>query len=247
MPQDVTAVMPWLQRAPAAAAAARVFAIPHAGCGTGVFAAWPHEYAGVEFLPVELPGRLSRFGERPPATLQELATQMIAGLAPLLDRPFAFFGHCWSALLAYEITVQLQQRAGLPDAARLVVSSQVAPQDGPVGRMLGMDDAALAADLAETIRDLGNEPHPELVAIYTGVLRTDVEMSRRYVVPDPVRLTCPVTAIGWSDDTEVAPAAMAGWAACGATAFPVLPGRHHRFADAPAELFRLLSADLAAA
>lgn len=246
MSQDVTVSSPWLQRAPSASAAGRVFAIPHAGCGTGVFATWPHEQAGVEFLPVELPGRLARFGERPPDTLDELATAMITGLAPFLDRPFAFFGHCWSALLAYEAAAQLQC-GDLPDAAGLFVSSQVPPQDGPVGRMLGMDDGELAADLAETIRDLGNEPHPELVEIYTGVLRADVEMSRRYVVPDPVRLMCPVTAIGWSDDVEVAPERMAGWADCGDTTFTVLPGRHQRFADGPAELFPVLCAGLSPA
>jgi surfactin synthase thioesterase subunit len=244
MTQDVTVSTPWLQRTPSATAAARVFAIPHAGCGTGVFAAWPQERSGVEYLPVELPGRLPRFGERPPPTLGELATDLVTGLAPFLDRPFAFFGHCWSALLAYEATARLQQRADLPDATALYVSSQVAPQDGPVSRMLAMDDTELAADLAATIRDLGNDPHPELIAIYTAVLRADVELSRHYTVPHPTRLTCPLTAIGWSDDTEVAPDRMTGWSACGDTTFTVLPGRHQRFADGPEELFPILAAPL---
>jgi surfactin synthase thioesterase subunit len=231
---------PWLQRAPSPTAASRIFCIPHAGCGTGIFGSWPPDLDGVEFLPVELPGRISRFGEAMPRTFAELAAVMIGGLAPYLDVPYAFFGHCWSALAAYEATTQLE-RSSLPGPARLFVSSQVAPQDGPVSRMLAMDDTELAVELAAMIRDQGQEPHQELVAVYVRVLRADVEVSRHYVVPQPVRSICPVTAIGWSDDAEVRPAEMNGWAACGDTEFQVFPGRHHRFMDAPAELLERLA------
>ncbi len=165
---------------------------------------------------------------------------MIDALAPFFDVPFTFFGHCWSALAAYEATVQLE-RAGPVKPARLVVSSQVAPQDGPVGRMLGMDDAEMAEEIGTTIRALGGQPHPELVALYTGVLRADVDASRRYVVPDPVRVSCPITAVGWTDDSEVEPGQMKGWPVCGETEFAVLGGRHHRFIDAPPELLGILA------
>lgn len=233
----------WLQREPSPAAVARVFCVPHAGCGTGVFRNWPEEQNLVEFLPVELPGRLSRFGETMPATFEELAQDMIAGLGRYLDVPFAFFGHCWSALVAYEVTAQLQ-RAGGPEATQLFVSSQLAPQDGPVGRMLGMNEAELAVELEAMIREQGSTPHPELVAIYLKVLRADVEISRRYVMSAPLRLTCPITAIGWTEDGEVPPGQMAGWPACGDTAFEVFTGGHHRFVDAPPELLKTLSAGM---
>jgi surfactin synthase thioesterase subunit len=156
--------------------------------------------------------------------------------------PFAFFGHCWSALAAYEATVQLERAGRKP--AHLFVSSQVAPQDGPVSRMLEMDQAELSVELEATIRDLGNTPHPELVAIYLKVLRDDVEVSRRYRVPHPVPLACPVTAFGWNADQEVRPEAMNGWTACGETRFATFPGRHHEFTEAPAALLNALCADL---
>jgi surfactin synthase thioesterase subunit len=245
MSRPGTGATAWLQGVPSAEAAGRVFCIPHAGCGASIFGHWPAKQGSVEFLPVELPGRLTRFGEPMPETFQHLAAAMIADLGPYLDVPFAFFGHCWSALVAYEATAQLQ-RAGGPMPTRLFVSSQVAPQDGPVGRMLGMRDAELGEELEATIRAQGNRPHPELVAIYVNVLRTDIEMSRRYVVPDPLRLSCPITAIGWTDDTEVRPAQMTGWTACGETTFEVFPGRHHRFIDAPPELLITLRLGLAA-
>ena len=233
----------WLPRPPSAAAAGRVFCIPYAGCGAGLFRGWPRRQGGVEFLPVELPGRETRLGEPVMDTFPELAKAMIEALEPYLDVPFAFFGHCWSAMPAYEVTAVLQARGG-PMPARLFVSSQVAPQDGPTGRMLTMDEAAMAEELSATIRDLGGVPHPELVALYVEVLRADIEMIRRYVVPEPPRLSCPITAIGWTDDEEVSPAQMSGWSACGDTTFEVFRGPHRRFLTAPPELLATLRAGL---
>lgn len=229
----------WLARTPAAAAHARLFLIPYAGCGAGLFRNWPKEWASVELLPVELPGRETRLAEPVAGTFQELAAAMIDALGPYFDVPFAFFGHCWSALAAYEATAQLE-RSGAPEPARLFVSSQVAPQDGPVGRMLSMNDAEMAQELETTIQALGGQPHPDLISIYVNVLRADVDTSRRYVVPDPVRVSCPITAIGWTDDSEVDPEQMKGWPVCGETEFVVLTGRHHRFIDAPPELLDVL-------
>ncbi|MER7455845.1 thioesterase domain-containing protein [Micromonospora sp. NPDC126480] len=224
----------WLQRRPAAAPAGRVFCIPQAGSGTTVFDNWPAERAGVEFLPVELPGRLSRFTEAPPDTLEDLAAAMIDGLEPYLRVPFAFFGHCWSAILAYEVTRRLE-RAG-HEPARLFVSSEVPPQAGPAGRMLDMDADELAAEVAATVRDIGRKPHPELVDLYVRILRSDIELRRNYQAPEPIRLSCPITVFGWRDDPEYPPGSLAGWAECGNATFIQLPGRHNEFNAAPADL-----------
>ncbi len=233
----------WLPRKPSPTAAGRVFCLPHAGYGAAVFGSWPERLRGVEFLPVELPGRLTRFTETMPGSFGELAHDMIDGLGSYFDVPFAFFGHCWSGLIAYDVTVQLEA-AGGPSPTHLYVSSQVAPQDGPAGRMLDMDDADLAAELESTIRGQGKEPHRELVAVYLAMLRADVELNRRYVVPEPRRVTCPITAIGWTDDDEVRPDRMTGWSACGDTTFELFEGRHERFLDAPPELLETLCAGI---
>ncbi|MEV4706168.1 thioesterase domain-containing protein [Actinoplanes sp. NPDC049316] len=230
----------WLPREPSRVAAGRVFCIPQAGYGSGVYAAWPAQRDGVEFLPVELPGRMTRFGEAMPESFALLVRDLAFALAPYLDVPYAFFGHCWSAHVAYEATARIEAVGG-PPAARLFVSSQVAPQDGPYGRMLDMTDADLTRELEETVRAQGNTPYPDLVALYLRVLRGDVELARRYVVPEPVRVACPITAIGWSGDTEVGPGLMTGWPACGDTTFTVFDGPHLRFAEAPPELLDTLS------
>jgi surfactin synthase thioesterase subunit len=239
----VTGRTPWLPRMPSATASGRVFCIPYAGCGAGMFRGWPREQNSVEFLPVEIPGRETRLAEPSAETFQELAAGMADGLGPYLDVPFAFFGHCWSAHAAYEATAELQRRS-LPMPARLFVSSQVAPQEGPSGRLLDMDDAQLAAEIEVTIRALGGRPQPELVSIYVNVLRADVSVSRRYVLSELVELSCPITAIGWTDDSEVRPEEMMKWSECGNATFEVLAGAHRRFIDAPPELLETLCAGL---
>jgi surfactin synthase thioesterase subunit len=242
-PERAAVRTPWLPRPASTGATGRVFCIPYAGCGAGLFRNWPRERESVEFLPVELPGRETRLREPIPPTFEDLAAAMIDGIRTYLDVPFAIFGHCWSALLAYEVAVQLQ-RAGPAVPERLFVSSSVPPQDGPVSRLLDVSDEVLAKELEGTIRALGGQPHPGLVAMYVDVLRADVTVGGRYVVPQPVRLSGPITAIGWTDDAEVDPVQMTGWRECGETTFAVYPGRHHRFVDAPPELLSVLRSGL---
>jgi len=232
----------WLQRGASSEAAGRVFCVPHAGSGTSAFDNWPTSRDRVEFLPIELPGRLSRYTERPPQSLTDLAAAVITGLRPYLDVPFAFFGHCWSAILAYEVTHQLEHAGRTP--ARLYVSAEVPPQDGPQGRMLDMDEAELTAEVVTSIRDVGKNPHPELVSIYVGILRDDIELRRGYTAASPLRLACPITAISWREDREYPPHRMAGWAECGDTTFEVFSGHHERFRAAPAELLDTICAGL---
>jgi surfactin synthase thioesterase subunit len=206
---------------------------------------WPRQQNGVEFLPLELPGHETRFAEPNFATYQELAKIMAAGLEQYLDAPYGFFGHCGSALAAYEVSAELS-RAGYPVPANVFVSSEVAPQDGPYGRFLTMSDAELGVELESLIRNLGGTPSAELISLYLEVLRADVDTNKRYVMPEPFRLPCPVTAIGWTEDNEIPFSMMRGWRECGDTRFELLEGRHHRFIEAPPELLAVLCSGLEA-
>jgi len=224
----------WLQRTPAPDAAGRVFCIPQAGCGTSVFGRWPERLRGIEFLPVELPGRLSRFGQPMPPTFQALAEVMLTGLRPYLDVPFAFFGHCWSAIAAYEATA-LAERGGRA-VTRLFVSSDLPPHEPRTNAMSTMTEGELGVEVAKMIRVLGKEPHPDLMAIYVKILRDDMAVRSRYVAPEPLRLATPITAFGWTDDEEIRPDQMNNWADCGEVKLEILPGDHNGFSAAPPEM-----------
>lgn len=227
----------WLRREPDPRARGRIFCIPQAGSGSNVFDRWPEQLDGVDLLPLELPGRLSRFAAPVPDSFGALAETMVEALTPWLDRPFAFFGHCWSAIAAYEVTVQLE-RSGRPPA-HLYVSSEAPPHWGPFGRMLQLSDEALDHEIVATVQGMGKTPHPELVALYRKVLRHDIELRRRYP-PTQVVLAAPITAYAWADDTEYDEHHLAAWAACGTVEVITFPGPHNTFTDAPPALLHHL-------
>ena len=247
-PPEVSAAVrrKWFLREPSPESAARIFCLPYSGCGASMYRQWPRFLGEVEIVPIQPPGRENRLREDPYATYEELADDLVEVLRPHLNRPFAFFGHCGSALPGYETAVRLMER-GYPAPARLFVSSQVAPHQGPAGRFLEMSDAELGEEVRELIVRLGGKPLPSLVEMSLGILRADVEANKRYRPAEPVRLASPITALGWSGDTEVDHRLMAGWADCGDTSFEVLEGAHYRFMDAPERLMDLLVAGMTSA
>jgi surfactin synthase thioesterase subunit len=230
--------------APSPTARARVFLVPYSGCGASVYRRWPRERNGVEYCAVQPPGREHRLREPSYRTFGELAEELCRDLAPYLDRPYALFGHCASALPAYQTVVELA-RAGLPAPARLYVSSQVAPQDGPVSRFLSMSDAELIVELRQLMAEMGAEPLPGMLELHVKVLRADLEAHRRFVVPEPAAVSCPITAIGWAEDEDIPADRMDGWPRCGDTTDVLLPGRPDRFVVAPDDLLDLIEVGLA--
>jgi surfactin synthase thioesterase subunit len=204
---------------------------------------WPQFIGDLEICPVQLPGRENRMREDPPYTYQDMAVALAEGLLPYLDRPFAFFGHCASALPGYATALRLAAR-GYPVPARVFVSSQVAPHQGPHGRFLHMTDEELREEIRELIVRAGGNPLPTLVDLSLEILRADIEVNKRYRLDEPARLPCPVTAIGWRQDAEVDPALMAGWADCGETVFRRLDGEHYTFMAAPQELLDVFLLDM---
>jgi surfactin synthase thioesterase subunit len=233
---DLPALLPV---APSPDAGARIFLIPYSGCGASAYRRWPTARNGVEYCRLQPPGREKRIREPSFLTYVQLAEEICQVLAPYLDRPYSFFGHCGSALAAYEASVHLQ-RSGLRAPACLFVSSQVAPQDGPAGRFLAMTDAELLEELAEMTKAMGGTPVPALLQLYVDILRSDLEANKRYIVPDPVRLRCPITAIAWSECADLPAARMSGWSRCGRTENVLLRGGHHRFLDGGSDLLDVL-------
>lgn len=233
----------WFPRAPLAHASARLFCIPYSGCGASMYRRWPETHDGIDVCRIQPPGRENRFREPILRTYQELAAAIADAVEPHLDVPYGFFGHCGSALAAYEATAELERRGG-PTAAALFISSQVAPQDGPTGRWLTMSRPELDEELTKLTLASGGTPVPELSDLYLDVLEEDIAVNKRYVMPDPQRLKAPITTIGWLEDIEVDHRHMSGWAACGSTRAVLLEGPHQRFTEGPPELFGVFAADL---
>jgi|SRR5450755_849336 surfactin synthase thioesterase subunit len=237
----------WLLRKPDPEADARLFCFPYSGCGATMYQEWPRRIGVIDVCLVQPPGRQNRLREPHYETYEQLAAALIDFLPPYLDKPFAFFGHCGGALPGVEVALQLAA-AGLPVPRRLFVSSQVAPHDGPYGRLLGMGRAELADELGGLFTRLGGQPTGSLFELGLDLLVKDIEANKRYRRPAPPQLPCGITVIGWTDDREIPMPLMGGWRKLSEDCrYALLDGDHFEFLSAPDALCAEITLDLTGA
>ncbi|WP_431045654.1 thioesterase II family protein [Streptomyces sp. P1-3] len=240
----------WLLPLPAKPdARLRLYCFPHAGGGIAPYARWaaglPH---AVEVVGVQLPGRENRIGEPFAIRVQDIADPLCEALArhhPHL--PFAFFGHCAGALLAYECAQALNRaQTRLPVA--LLASAAPAPSrwDGP-RMMYGLDET----DPLEAYRRLGGIPSdvaddPELAELIRDILRADARLYGGHTSAAVHPLPLPITTFTAEHDTLVTPAQAPYWQQH--TVLPlrsyVHPGGHFSVLKQPPPLLGDLAAEL---
>lgn len=206
----------WFQPVePDPAADIRLFLFPHAGSGAIIYRDW----AGLlsdDIAPqaVTLPGRHDRREEMTYAEWDPLLDALYeAVLDSLDDRPFALFGHCLGAQLAYRLAVRMDQDD--VDAPVLIGMSGWAPQGffTPTEEQANMPEA----EMVGWIKKLGSFPaavydNPEMLALVIPALRADLSIAAQYV-DDGSRVSCPLVSYGGrSDPLMEDPDAMASWA-----------------------------------
>jgi medium-chain acyl-[acyl-carrier-protein] hydrolase len=224
----------------------RLFCFPYAGGGALVFRNWSDGLpADVEVCPVQLPGRGTRLMEHPFTQLPPLVAALAQALSPLLDKPFAFFGHSLGALVSFELARQLRRQYGV-HPVRLFVSAGRAPQiphRGPPIHILPEKEF-----LAE-LRRLNGTPselldHKELMVIMLPLLRADFAVYETYVYSSEPPLNCPISAFGGLQDRKVNNSDLEAWRAQTNISFSLrmFPGDHF-FLKQPL-LLRVLSQEL---
>lgn len=204
---------PWIDYARSAGGASlRLFCLPHAGGGAGSYRDWVARLAPeIEVLPVQLPGRETRFFERPFTSIETLLAALSDGLRPFSDRPFAFFGHSLGALIAFELVRCLQSDGIVP--VHLFVSGYGAPHlTVKLPPMHHLDDA----EFVTALQDLGTMPtavleNEELLILLLPLLRADFAIYERYQFQPGDPLDCPITILGGKADALVPPEMLAPW------------------------------------
>jgi len=150
---------------------------------------------------VELPGRGARIDEPAFRQMDALADTLCDVLQPLLDLPFAFFGHSMGAYVAYALARQLTDARG-QTATHLFVSGAAAPDRAPRHPPL---HSLPERDLIGALNALGGTPasvlaRDELVAALLPTIRADLMLAETYVAPRSARLPCAITAFGGTSD-----------------------------------------------
>ena len=226
----------------------RLFCLPYAGGGASIFRTWPDGLpADVEVCPIQLPGRGTRLMERPFTQLSPLVEALAQALVPLLDKPFAFFGHSLGALVSFELARHLRSLYGVCPV-RLIVSAGRAPQfphrDRPIHTCPETEFLAQLHRLNGTPRELLE--HAELMEIVLPVLRADFALYETYVYSNGPPLSCPISAFGGLQDRRISHSDLDGWRDQTSDSFSLrmFPGDHFFLNTTQPLLVRVISQEL---
>ncbi len=201
----------------------------------------------VEVCPVQLPGRGTRLMEPPYSRLSLLVEALIQALLPLLDKPFALFGHSLGSLVSFELARQIWANHQVRPV-RLFVSAGPAPQ--VPRRNSPIHDLPEKEFMAE-LRRLNGIPaellsNKELMDIVLPSLRADFALfeSYRYLSGPP--LNCPISTFGGLSDQRINHDDLEAWRDQTTASFTIrmFPGDHFFLKSTQPLLLRALSQEL---
>lgn len=226
----------------------RLFCFPYAGGSALIYRQWADYLPPqVGVCPVQLPGRGHRLREVPLSRMTPLVAIVAQEIRPLLNSPFAFFGHSMGATIAFEIA-RLLRRDGGPQPSHLFVSGRSAPQlpqtDLPTYNLP-------EPELIEDLRRLNGTPpevfnEPDMLKMMLPMIRADFEVIQTYTYVEEPALDCPITVYGGLQDQEVKRESLDAWSAqttapCGVRLFP---GDHFFINETRELLLQTLTRDL---
>jgi medium-chain acyl-[acyl-carrier-protein] hydrolase len=233
---------------PASRPGLRLFCFPYAGGGAHIFGAWPKGLPEeVEVYAAHLPGRGTRLRENAFTDLTQMVKAVGEAIIPLLDMPFAFFGHSMGAILSFELTRYLRQKCNILPV-HLLVSGRRAPQiqsTEPITYNLP------ESQFYEKLRTLNGTTaevleHPELMELMLPLLRADFSVVETYAYLPDTPLDCSIMAFGGLQDYKVGRKFLEAWQEQTTSKFTLrmLPGDHFFLNTSQQLLLRLLSTEL---
>ncbi|MFI8931229.1 thioesterase II family protein [Streptomyces sp. NPDC053474] len=233
----------WLRRPqPRPAARTTLVCFPHAGGTASFFTPWaPLLPQHVELVALQYPGRQDRLGERPIATMADLANAVAEVLRTGIraDRELILFGHSMGAALAWETALRLEAGTG-PAPRRLFVSGH----EGPSRKRRGTVHLLPEEQFVGKMKELGGtDPRlldePELREMVLPAVRADYRLIETYRPDLGARLRCPIGVFTGDQDSEVTTRDAEAWreASLGGDFFTrVFPGDHFYLADHAARI-----------
>lgn len=219
----------WFRRVPPSSAAVRLFCFPYAGGSARMFREW-HDWCGpeVEVVAIELPGR--GFHSRSPLidNMSSMIERLLPALDPLLDKPFALFGHSMGALISFELSRTLRA-SGRKAPLHLFASGMRAPHLWTGYQIHTLPDR----QFVEALRKLNGTPaeildDSSLLEMFIPILRADLRLSETYRYTLAPRLQHPITVFSGLNDITSPPEQLQEWQrhTRGGCALRLLEGDH---------------------
>ena len=220
----------------------RLFCFPHAGGGSAIYVRFKR-HLPFDIVPVLLPGRDRRLSERPFTLMAPLVDAIAEAIKPILDAPFAFFGHSMGALLAYEVACRLRDN-GSPLPSHLLVSSRRAPHipdsEPPCSRL---PDRRFIDTLQQRYNALPQVVvnDPELLKVFLPILRADYTMLDNWRHRPAPPLPCSIHCFAGTNE-RTSPADLEAWSRHTTKTFALtrIPGGHFYFVTDPKPLLQAI-------
>lgn len=217
----------------------RLFCFPYGGGGALIYRDWQRDLPDfIEVCPIQLPGREDRMDEQPIGNIQVLIDSLITNLQSEMTIPFAFFGHSFGSLIAFELTRALRKR-NLPMPIHIFSSAFPDPRvptkslDTLLMQLKTVDidlldistESAIASLSDEKLKKLSNIfsengiadygdhlMNKEVIKVLLPVFMGDMGIVKSYHYQNEQPLDLPITVFVGTRDTWVAPEDHLGWA-----------------------------------
>lgn len=193
--------------------ALRLFCFSYAGGGASTYLRWrPHFPKYVDICAVQPPGREDRISETPINDIPTLVKAIADAITPFVRIPFAFFGHCNGALIAFELARELRRRQNvLPK--HMFVSSFRSPELTNSNRVL---HSLPRSEFVTHLKTYGGMPeeilgNDNIVTSLMPTLRADFQLHENYEYIEEEKLDCPITIFGGLQDKIVTRKELSGW------------------------------------
>ena len=201
----------------------------------------------IELVAVQLPGRENRFKEAPAANLTDAVGAIADAIPPLLDVPYATFGHSLGTIVSYELILELRRR-GQRLPSHITMSGRGAPH---LARLRTSAHRLSDTEFIEDLRRMEGTPgsvlqNAELMQLLLPTLRADFALAEHYRPGCESPLPSQMSVYGGLGDTHVPKAHLQAWQEHCAQqiVLRMFPGGHFFLNDTRLLLLQALARDL---
>jgi medium-chain acyl-[acyl-carrier-protein] hydrolase len=232
---------------PRPAAAFRLICFPHAGGAPIAFFPWA-DLCGenIECISLQYRGRAQRLKEAPLTSIEEFVEEIGSDLSMLSDKPFAFYGHSFGGIVAFELARQLQ-RSGAPGPHHLYVGATRPPHvQSPFPPIHRLPDDEFVANVQS--RYGGIPPiildDADVMKMFLPAMRGDFIAYESYRYQPGAPLEVPITVFGGAQDKAVKAECLREWELHTEAGFDIniLPGDHFFLLNSAEQLIRTVEA-----
>jgi medium-chain acyl-[acyl-carrier-protein] hydrolase len=187
--------------------------MPYAGGTADIYRGWQRWFPEqIDICLVHLPGRGKRVREEPFTQLTPLVKAIAANIGGAIKVPYALYGHSMGALISFELGRELLEKHG-HSPAHIFVSGCRAPQwpksEPPTFNLPHDKFIDELKRLNGTPREVFDDP--ELMEVFSKILRADFEIVDTYEYRAQERLACPITVYGGLQDEDVPVESCRAW------------------------------------